>query len=355
MANANNFYIGANDEHGQFPPTIGKRTPTMPYINQSFYENEFNRPAKYNFLIACLRTGFDVFDIKPQFSDLGITQRVTRTNRQNLTCVVTFAFNASGNGTTFNNVRGHQVFYSRENRFSNASRLLAFDTQQGLDQTIDTPSLGIATLTEIGMLRSVNCPAVLPECGFMTNFDEAKLMIDPDFQKNCGEGVCIGICDNLDVNYTANVSYRQLPTLRRGNRGKGVKFLQCYLNLYGEALSIDGIFGLDTQSAVQRFQQQNNLVTDGIAGQNTWWTLLMQRPLPLLRRGDTGVYVRYLQQKLISKLYLADEADGIFGRLTQQAVKDFQQENNLAADGIVGPLTWPAVSSVGGGRQLPSI
>lgn len=36
MANANVFLIAANDEHGQNPPTVGKRTPTMPYINQSF-------------------------------------------------------------------------------------------------------------------------------------------------------------------------------------------------------------------------------------------------------------------------------------------------------------------------------
>lgn len=36
MAVASNFLIGANDEHGINPPTVGKRTPIMPYIGRSF-------------------------------------------------------------------------------------------------------------------------------------------------------------------------------------------------------------------------------------------------------------------------------------------------------------------------------
>lgn len=34
------------------------------------------------------------------------------------------------------------------------------------------------------------------------------------------------------------------------------------------------------------------------------------------------------------------EADGVFGSQTEQAVKDFQQKNNLRVDGIVGAATW---------------
>ena len=41
MANASSFLIAANDEHGLNPPTVGKRTPFISYINRSFYENEF--------------------------------------------------------------------------------------------------------------------------------------------------------------------------------------------------------------------------------------------------------------------------------------------------------------------------
>lgn len=351
MANPRSFYIGGNDEHGLNPPTAGKRTPVMPYLNRSFYENEFNRPAKYYFLIACLRCGFNVYDVKPEFRDISISQRVTRVNRQRLSLLLTYAYNASSNPTQFSATSGHKVYYSRENAFSNSSRLFAFDVSEGLSEELPTNNLGVGTLTEIGMLRSVNCPSALAECGFMTNLNEAKLMVDPDFQRLCGDGGCIGVCNNLDVNYEPDVDYAEMPTVRLGSRGNTVQFLQCYLNLYGAELSVDGQFGQGTQNAVIKFQRDNGLTADGIVGRNTWRKLLMQdATMPVLKRGSRGVYVRYLQQKLLSKLYPVGEIDGIFGAGTAEAVRQFQSENGLVADGIVGALTWAKITPLGGGR-----
>jgi hypothetical protein len=98
MAVANNFIIGANDEHGLNPATPGKRTPIMPYINRSFYENEFNRQCKNDFIIALLRCGFNVFDVKEEITDVSVSVRVARINRQNLTYLVNFGYNAFGSG-----------------------------------------------------------------------------------------------------------------------------------------------------------------------------------------------------------------------------------------------------------------
>lgn len=60
------------------------------------------------------------------------------------------------------------------------------------------------------------------------------------------------------------------PTLRRGDRDDAVKELQTKLANAGSSLSIDGIFGIGTQSAVKSFQRSHGLVVDGIVGPKTW-------------------------------------------------------------------------------------
>ena len=64
-------------------------------------------------------------------------------------------------------------------------------------------------------------------------------------------------------------------------------------------------------------------------------------PWPLVKRRATEIFpVRTLQQLLRARGYTV-AVDGIFGPITEGAVKDFQQSKGLAADGIVGPQTWP--------------
>lgn len=53
-----------------------------------------------------------------------------------------------------------------------------------------------------------------------------------------------------------------------------------------------------------------------------------------LKLGSKGNEVKALQ----GKLNLIE--DGIFGPITEEAVKNFQKKNGLIADGIVGPKTW---------------
>ncbi len=62
----------------------------------------------------------------------------------------------------------------------------------------------------------------------------------------------------------------------------------------------------------------------------------------LLRRGDAGETVRDLQRAL-SALGYPLEPDGVFGRATQMAVRRFQTDHELTADGIAGPRTLAAL------------
>ena len=57
----------------------------------------------------------------------------------------------------------------------------------------------------------------------------------------------------------------------------------------------------------------------------------------LLKIGSRGQQVKDLQE------FLGTDADGIFGKGTETAVKEWQASNGLVADGLVGPATWDAM------------
>lgn len=64
--------------------------------------------------------------------------------------------------------------------------------------------------------------------------------------------------------------------------------------------------------------------------------------LPVLRRYYEGPSVRLLQSNLygLNQNYNGLEVTGVFDARTEEVVKNFQSENKLVPDGIVGPATW---------------
>lgn len=70
----------------------------------------------------------------------------------------------------------------------------------------------------------------------------------------------------------------------------------------------------------------------------------------VVRLGDTGAVVKFLQTKLDEEGYRFTRKgkpgaglDGIFGNMTNAAVCQFQKDRNLTVDGVVGPNTWNAL------------
>lgn len=352
MANPENFLIAGNDEHGIDPPTAGKRTPKMPYINRSFYENEFNFPTKNYFLADCARIGYNVYDVKPELYDVTINNRVSRVNTRKPNAVVTFAYNATQN-ENFNSWKGLEVYYSPNNVNATQSYALSQQIYASLVTNGYVRGNFIGKLNNVGMLSSVRVLASLCECGYMTNFEEAKMMVDPDFQNLMGSLACKGVGNYFGVPYKTPQE-TVYPFLKLGSRGSAVQYLQLRLINYGYRISSDGVFGANTDTAVKQFQQLNGLAVDGMVGNNTWVKINNFYPSSTtLRQGSRGVEVWYLQAKLLSKLYPVS-VDGIFGAGTLAQVQEFQKENGLSPDGIVGRATWAKVTPIGGGRPLPT-
>jgi peptidoglycan hydrolase-like protein with peptidoglycan-binding domain len=142
-------------------------------------------------------------------------------------------------------------------------------------------------------------------------------------------------------------------TLSAGDTGRQVELLQRALGI-----PVDGIFGPETEAAVQHFQAGHGLAVDGIVGPLTSAALRGGAPASASAAGvhtefasDTesgagsaetatlvgGSAVARLQQSLHLPV------DGDFGPETEAAIRRLQARHGLTVDGIVGPATWSVI------------
>ncbi|WP_062047611.1 peptidoglycan-binding protein [Bacillus sp. JCM 19034] len=153
---------------------------------------------------------------------------------------------------------------------------------------------------------------------------------------------CLDPTEYLQRFYNTTQNIDRLLTPNRLNTGPAVRKIQNQLLAVGESLpryGADGTFGPETERAVRSFQSRRNITVDGIVGQETRAELArilpIYRRLILLKRPYmSGQDVRAVQRVV----GVAD--DSIYGHLTANAVRRYQQSYQLAVDGIVGPRTW---------------
>ena len=134
--------------------------------------------------------------------------------------------------------------------------------------------------------------------------------------------------------------------------------------------AVTGVFDEATRESVRTFQEIFGLTPDGVVGKATWYQLVRLYVAVTdlaelvsqgqnfysvrfaytgpLREGDRGGSVRVLQYMLailaeFDNSLTPVRVDGDFGPTTARAVRQYQSNNGLTTDGVVGERTWESI------------
>ena len=87
--------------------------------------------------------------------------------------------------------KGAQVFYHAA---STEGKTLAAAIQQSVREAVGDGNRRVEKANDsYYMLRKVQCPLVIVECGFLSNPQEEALLLDSSYQKKMAHGICEGI------------------------------------------------------------------------------------------------------------------------------------------------------------------
>ncbi|MBR2823820.1 MAG: peptidoglycan-binding protein [Clostridia bacterium] len=159
-------------------------------------------------------------------------------------------------------------------------------------------------------------------------------------------------------------------TMKQHDTGDEVAELQRRLQTLGfYDGEVSGTFNLATRKAVIAFQKKNNLTADGVADaatQKKLWSLealsVSDTPTPAptptpspeptyiipdttVRRNDSGADAKAVQKRLKELGYFKGTVDGKFTAASVSALKAFQEDHGLEADGVAGKGTYAVLFS----------
>ncbi|NLJ95985.1 MAG: N-acetylmuramoyl-L-alanine amidase [Clostridiales bacterium] len=107
-----------------------------------------------------------------------------------------FAVSIHQNSFSDESIKGAQVFYYAQ---SEQGKKLAVILQEQLKTTIkDNNHRKAKANTNYYMLKHTTCPLVIVECGYLSNWNEAELLLDEEYQEKMAWAIHLGIMRYLN-------------------------------------------------------------------------------------------------------------------------------------------------------------
>lgn len=200
MPKASDYEIAIDGGHG--PNTPGKETPIVPSLGRKIQEEEFNFAVAKKLDVELRRCGFRTFFTHNEGYDVPLTTRTNKANAEKADALVSIHFNAMGNTFAYSTAEGFSCHIQEGMSNTSGAYKLAKIMCEELARGTKQVNRGIVK-QNLAMTRQTNMTAVLVECGFMDDPEEALLMLNPKFQQEVAAELAKAFCRYYGVPYVS--------------------------------------------------------------------------------------------------------------------------------------------------------
>ena len=202
---------------------------------------------------------------------------------------------------------------------------------------------GVKTNPNFYVLRKTSSPAILIECCFVDDVDDAVLW-NPE---KCANAIYEGITNlisipNIDTSTTPNSNSQSASNISNYqswlNRNYSTQIKNCK-RCGLQPLSIDGLYGTKTKAAscvayqvTCNTQLKASLIIDGIYGPQS----KKYGNKALVKYGSKGSFVYIVEGILYGNNCYFDKLDGIASDNLKRGIYTFQTQKNISRDSLFG-------------------
>lgn len=195
--------IAIDDGHGM--STSGKRTPVFtdgtksPETGKNFmHENEFNRAVAKYLKTELERCGFKTLMVAPTDADTPLATRVATANNAKADFYI--SIHANANTGKWGTWGGAETLTYGSGESLRIGKIIHKHMMKG------TPirDRGVKDGSWLYVIKNTKMPAVLVECAFMDNLEEAKMLLSDSFRRETARELAMALCEAYGVTYKSS-------------------------------------------------------------------------------------------------------------------------------------------------------
>lgn len=207
--------IAIDNGHGINTP--GKRTPkftdgtTSPMTGEKFmHEWEFNWTTANYLETELKRCGFKTLRVSDTKEDTPLNLRTAKANQADADFFVSIHANALYD--KWSDAHGVETLTWGSGDSLRVGKLV----QAELAKDTGLADRGLKDGKWLAVVRDTHMPAILVECGFMSNLKEAKLLLSDSYRKLVAKAIAQGLCKAYNKKYVAATS-KVFHTIEKGD------------------------------------------------------------------------------------------------------------------------------------------